>query len=337
MKSRAIKLALICTAGGHYEQMHNLSDFYQEHVRFWITSLTTQTEHAAEAESVYFINMAHFKKPWTYLPQFPKVFRIFLKERPTHIISTGSGRIVFVPYLLSIPFGIKFIHIDTFSHVRGFTKMAKFLSRTRSPILTQWRSPLKNRAIFIGPIFKESHFDKPPQGSAAYVFVTAGTRAEPFPRLFHSVECLIKEGLIREPVIAQVGSTRFVTSLMETFDFRAPQVIDDLILNARYVITQESAGIVTKCLKFGTKFIVMPRDYAYGELPAKSDMKEDLHLRLEELGFTYVVHDVKGMKSAITNINKLNVGFAFDNTLAISTLRSLVGAETASRKTGSRI
>src|SRR5512137_1740067 len=125
MKHRVVKLALICTPGGHYEQMLNLSDFYQDYARFWITSQAAQTEHAAGPEPTYFINMAHFKKPWTYLLQIPKVFRVFLKERPTHIISTGSGRIVFVPYLLSIPFRIKFIHVDTFSHVLGYTKMAK--------------------------------------------------------------------------------------------------------------------------------------------------------------------------------------------------------------------
>ena len=331
MKKRAIKLALICTAGGHYEQMLNLWDFYKDYDRFWVTSLSAQTEHAAETETVYFIRMAHFKQPWTYLLQFPKVLRAFLKERPTHIISTGSGRIVFVPYLLAAPFGAKFIHIDTFSHVRGFTKMAKFLARVKSPILTQWRSPVKKRAIYIGPIFKENPLEKPPRRSPSYVFVTAGTRAEPFPRLFRSVEHLIKEGLITDPVIAQVGSTRFESPLMDMFDFRTPQAIDDLIQNARYVITQESAGIVTKCLKFDTAFIVMPRDYAYGELPAKSDMDEDLHLRLQELGYTRVVHNAEEMSSAIMNIDGLKVGFAFDNTLAIRTLRSMVEGGAAGR------
>ena len=322
--NRPVKLALICTPGGHYEQMLNLSDFYEDHRHFWITSRTTQTADPSGDAAVYYIRMAHFKKPWTYLLQFPEVFRIFLKERPTHILSTGSGRIVFVPYLLSVPFRIKFIHVDTFSHVQGFTKMARFLSRTKSPILTQWQSPRKERAIYIGPIFKKS--PAPPRpASGAHVFVTAGRRSEPFPRLFEAVETLIRDGVIQGPVVAQVGGTAFRSALMETFGFRPPQAIDDLILNARYVITQESAGIVTKCLKFGTRFIVMPRDYAHGELPAKSDMNEDLHVRLEELGFTTVVRNAEEMRAAVGNLPRLAVGFAFDNTLAISTLRSLVG------------
>jgi hypothetical protein len=40
-------------------------------------------------------------------------------------------------------------------------------------------------------------------------------------------------------------------------------------------IGKESAGIGTQCLRANTRFIVMPRDYQYGELPAKSDMNEN--------------------------------------------------------------
>jgi UDP-N-acetylglucosamine transferase subunit ALG13 len=325
MRKRPIKLALTCTPGGHYEQMLNLSDFYGAYRHFWITSRTTQTKHAAGPGAVYFISMAHFKKPWTYLIQFPQVLRILLKERPTHIVSTGSGRIVFVPYLLSVPFRIPFIHVDTFSHVHGFTKMAKFMARTKSPILTQWESPTKDRAIYIGPVFKDDPVPAPRRSVEPYVFVTAGTREEPFPRMFEAVEALMRDGLIGERVTAQAGTTRRASSRMETFAFRPSREIDDLILNARYVITQESAGIVTKCLKYRTRFIVMPRDYAHGELPAKSDMNEDLHIRLAELGYTYVVHDAEEMRRAIERLDDLKVGFAFDNSRAVATLRRLVG------------
>ena len=98
-----------------------------------------------------------------------------------------------------------------------------------------------------------------------------------------------------------------------------PEKIDELILNARYVITQESAGIGTQCLKNRTKFIVMPRDYQYGELPTKSDMKEDLHCKLEELGYTKVVSNATELEKAIVNIDRLKIGFDFNNSMAIST------------------
>jgi hypothetical protein len=90
------------------------------------------------------------------------------------------------------------------------------------------------------------------------------------------------------------------------------------------VITQESAGIGAQCLKYRTKFVVMPRDYQYGELPTKNDMKEDLHYKLEELGYTKVVRNRDELEKAIVNIEDLKVGFNFDNSQAIRTLRNII-------------
>jgi UDP-N-acetylglucosamine transferase subunit ALG13 len=151
-----------------------------------------------------------------------------------------------------------------------------------------------------------------------------GTRDEPFTRLIQSVEEIVRKGIIRGEVIIQAGHTKYRTDVVKTFDFCTPEKIDELILNARYVITQESAGIGTQCLKYQTKFIVMPRDYQYGELPTKSDMREDLHYRLEELGYTKVVRDTGELEAAVLNIDGLKTGFDFDNTRAIATLHKIM-------------
>ena len=64
----------------------------------------------------------------------------------------------------------------------------------------------------------------------------------------------------------------------------------------------------------------MPRDYAHGELPSQSDMNEDVHLRLEEMGYTRVVHDAAQLREAIRRSDSILTGLTFDNTLAITTL-----------------
>jgi hypothetical protein len=58
-----------------------------------------------------------------------------------------------------------------------------------------------------------------------------------------------------------------------------------------------------------------------GELPSRSDMNEDLHVRLEELGYTRVVHDASQLREAIRKSDSIRTGFTFDNTLAITTLK----------------
>jgi UDP-N-acetylglucosamine transferase subunit ALG13 len=318
-KGNGINISLVCTPGGHFEQMTNLSEFYDEYNHFWITIKNKQTESQLQNERAYYIKMAHFKKPWTYLSQMIPVVRIFRLEKPTHVLSTGSGRTAFVPFLWSKIIGAEFIYIDTFSRVHGHTKFGTFLLKTKNKIYTQWKDPENKDAVYIGPIFKKPASSESLPKSA-YIFVTVGTREEPFTRLLKGVEELVRKGKIKEKVIVQGGHTRYSTELMEVFDFCAPEKIDELIRHAQYVITQESAGIGTQCLKHGTRFIVMPRDYIYKELPAQSDMKEDLHYELEKLGYTKVVNNTQELEEAIEKIVDLKIGFHFNNSLAISTL-----------------
>lgn len=323
MKQREINLALVCTIGGHFEQLTNLSSFFMQYNHFWITNKNKQTVSQLENERTYFINMGHFKKPWTYLFQIPFVIKIFSKEKPTHLLSTGSGRTAFIPFLLAKAFKVDFIYIDTFSRVKGYSKFGSFLLKIGHHIFSQWEDHKNDKVIYIGPVFERlEHVSK--RQNSNHVFVTVGTRVEAFTRLIKAVEDLVKNGVIKEKVIVQAGHTQYNSEHLETFDFIYPEKIDELILNAKYVITQESAGIGTKCLKYDTKFFVMPRDYKYGELPAKSDMNEDLHFKLEEMGYTKVVNDVAELEKAVYQIDKLKSGFNFDNKLAIVTLSRIM-------------
>lgn len=323
MKAKKVNLALICTAGGHFEQMTNLSDFYNRYDHFWITNKNNQTLSTLKNEKKYFVRSAHFKKPWTYLFQIPLFIKVFAKERPTCILSTGSGRTAFVPFLLAKILRIKFIYIDTFSRVNGYSKFGTFLLKIGHRFFTQWKDDENRKVVYIGPVFKKAT-SGPKNTDSEYIFITLGTRKEAFTTLIFAIEKLKKEGAIKERVIVQAGHTKYTSNHLELFDFCTPKKIDELIMNAGYVITQESAGIGTICLKHETKFLVMPRDYKYGELPAASDMKEDLHLKLEEMGYTKVVNNDLELQNAIRQIDKLKTGFDFDNEFAITTLTQII-------------
>lgn len=323
MTQSKINLALVCTIGGHFEQLANLSGFYHRYNHFWITNRNKQTLSKLVNKKSYFVSLAHYKKPWTYLYQLPFFTKVFAEEKPTHILCTGSGRTAFVPFIIATVLRIKFIYIDTFSRVHGYSKFGSFLLKIGHHIFSQWEDLENDKVIYIGPVFERlEHVSK--KQNSNHIFVTLGTREEAFTRLIKAVEDLVRKGAIKEKVIAQAGHTRYNSNYLEIFDFCSPIKIDELITNAKYVITQESAGIGTKCLNHNTKFLVMPRSYEYGELPAKSDMNEDLHVKLEQMGYTKVVNNSLELEAAITKIDNLRTGFHFDNTLAIQTLTQLM-------------
>lgn len=320
---RETKIALICTAGGHFEQMTNLSDFYDRYDHFWVTNKNKQTTSALTNQRKYFVELAHYKKPWTYLRQVPFFLQVFLKEKPTHILSTGSGRTALIPFLIARVRGVRFLYIDTFSRVYGCSKFGSFLLKVRHPVFRQWETYDDRNAVYVGPVFRGVNgFCK--DKNSDYIFVTLGTREESFSRLITAVDDLVRGGIIKERVVVQAGHTKHESSRLSVFDFCTAEEMEELIRNAKYVITQESAGVGTTCLKYKTKFLVVPRDYIKGELPSRSDMMEDLHLKLEEMGYTRVVRNAKELGEAIGELDRLLTGFEFDNTLVISRLTDLV-------------
>jgi beta-1,4-N-acetylglucosaminyltransferase len=310
-----IKIALICTFGGHFEELGNLKKLYTQYDHFWITNRNKQTETELQNERKYFIKMAHFKKPWLYLKHFPTFLKVFYTEKPDCIISTGSGRTALVPFFLSKILRIKFIYIDTFARVNGLSKFGKMLYILNQDVCVQWEQPTLKNTKYIGPIFDDENFAEPTPYRTDMVFVSLGTRPEPYTRILHYVESLIQDGTITEKVIVQAGGTKFNSEIMYIFDFCSPREIDKYIQTAKYVITKESAGLVTKCLRAGTKFIICP---------TTSDMKEDLHFKLEELGYTLVVNNQESMRKAITNLSTIKSGFRFDNTNAIAQIRTMI-------------
>lgn len=181
-KHPTLKLALVSHAGGHFEQLVNLKDLYDGYDHFWVTVRNRQTESVLQNEIAYYLDLAHFKRPWTYLSHFPQVFKIFKAEKPTHILSTGSGRTALVPFIVAKILGIRFIYIETFSRVSNLTLFGSFLMKLGHPVLTQWKTTHPGTS-YIGPIFTNTNSRQENQLTEEHVFVTLGTRAEPFDRL----------------------------------------------------------------------------------------------------------------------------------------------------------
>ena len=203
-----------------------------------MTNESEQTRSSLEAERKYFVVSAHFKKPWLYLSQLPLFIKVFGEEKPTHILSTGSGRTAFIPFILSILFRVKFSHIDTFSRVNGYSKFGWFLLKVGQQIFCQWEDDENDKAVYIGPVFKKvENLPNDRNSICDYVFVTVGTREEPFTRLIRDVDNLKKKGTIKEKVIVQAGATKYESDDLEMFDFCPPERISELIRNAKYVVT----------------------------------------------------------------------------------------------------
>lgn len=139
-----IKVCFAASSGGHFEQLLMLKPLMDRYDSF---ILTEKTLYQAEVEGVRMyllkkvIPIDRFYRLWTLANMFSSL-RIFIKERPDAVISTGV--MVTVPMcMIARLTGKKVIYIESFAKVDTPTKTGRFLYKFADKFYVQWESMLK--------------------------------------------------------------------------------------------------------------------------------------------------------------------------------------------------
>lgn len=126
------------------------------------------------------------------------------------------------------------------------------------------------------------------------VFVILGTQKNQFTRFLSMVEELVKSGDITEPVVAQIGYTKFETKLFKCFSVVSEEEFQKYVSESSVVITHSGSGALFSAIKKGKKIIAVARLKKYGEMI--DDHQTELVKKLTEEGYildgTYSLKDV---------------------------------------------
>lgn len=114
---KKIKLGIITSRGGHLFQLMQINNFFKKHNRFWVGFGGEDTKHYLKKEIVYY---AFYPESRNIINAFKNLFlaiKLFNKERPTHLISSGAG--VAVPFFVigKLLFKTKLIFIEPFDFI----------------------------------------------------------------------------------------------------------------------------------------------------------------------------------------------------------------------------
>ncbi len=134
------------------------------------------------------------------------------------------------------------------------------------------------------------------------ILVTLGTQDKSFKRLLKDVENEIKNGTIKEKVIAQTGHTKFKSKYMETFDFVSPEKLDSLMKKANIIITHGGVGSILGALKYNKPVIAAPRLSKYKE--HTNDHQIQIVDEFEREGFIIAYRDGDKLSSLIKDAKK---------------------------------
>lgn len=146
------KVCLTSASGGHFEQLCRLKPLLENYDGFIVTEITN-----FKVKADYFVIQTGFKDPgWIKktIILFWQVFKIFIKEYPDIVITTGTY--IALPFLVYCKiFRKKLIYIETFARISDTTKAGRFIYKYADLFIYQWPELKKfyPKGIYGGSIY----------------------------------------------------------------------------------------------------------------------------------------------------------------------------------------
>lgn len=147
-----LKICLVSSSGGHYEQLMKLRVLLDKYSGIIVTEKTLINNKA----DYYFpqVNRKEIKTIFRMINIIFKSIKILLKERPDVIISTGALSCIPICLIGKI-LGKKIIFIESFAKVNSPTLTGKYIYKFADMFIIQWEE-LKEyypNAIYGGSIY----------------------------------------------------------------------------------------------------------------------------------------------------------------------------------------
>ena len=133
------------------------------------------------------------------------------------------------------------------------------------------------------------------------IFITLGSQKFQFNRLLKGIDILIKKGVIKEEVIAQIGASDYIPEKYKYFDFLTRDEFKKYMSECNYVITHAGTGAIITALKNDKKVIAIPRLARYGE--HVDDHQIQIIEEFKELNFIEPVYEIEELESAINELH----------------------------------
>lgn len=149
-----MKICLISSSGGHYEQLLMLKRLNEKFEVFFVTEKTPYNGNETNTYYVQQINRKEFLFPYYLVKILFQTVRILVKEKPDAILSTGV--LSAIPMLLlGKLFRKKIIYIESFAKISTPTQTGKFIYKFADVFIVQWETLKKfyPNAVYLGSIY----------------------------------------------------------------------------------------------------------------------------------------------------------------------------------------
>lgn len=150
------KICFTASSGGHFEQLMMLKPLMDKYPSFIITE---KTKYSVKPEGIttYYLGQIN-RRESLFLLKFINIFintlRIFIKERPDVVVSTGA-LVTFPLCIIAKIFRKKVIFIESFAKIHSKTLTGKLVNKFADLFIIQWEElkELYPEAVYGGGIY----------------------------------------------------------------------------------------------------------------------------------------------------------------------------------------
>lgn len=132
-----IKLALVCSSGGHLFELYCIRDFWNKKNRFWISFPTDDAKTLLNNEDVFWAYFPTNRNIVNLIKNLFLAFRLLRENKPDVIISTGAG--IAVPFIIiGRLLKIKSVYLESIARNQQLSLSARLIYPFVDKILVQW-------------------------------------------------------------------------------------------------------------------------------------------------------------------------------------------------------
>lgn len=151
LRKEKIKIALVCSHGGHLTEMQALWPAFEGQECFFVTYRCERTEKLADEQRTYLLENIGMNV-WRMAKAFVKAAVVLMQEHPDVVLSTGSE--IAVPFLwLGKLLGAKTVYIESWCRVHTRSGTGPLVYPVADLFLVQWPDVLRLygvKARFVG-------------------------------------------------------------------------------------------------------------------------------------------------------------------------------------------
>jgi len=135
--TKQLKICLAASAGGHTSQLLKLSQSWNGHKTFCVTTTKLVADQLCKFGNIYVVGESNHQHPLKVLMVFIRCIKIALREKPDVVISTGASAGCIMCFLGKL-LGARVIWIDSITNVDRISLSGRMVRYIADLFLVQW-------------------------------------------------------------------------------------------------------------------------------------------------------------------------------------------------------